>query len=141
MKECLQTNYTYPSYLQAAKATACGGLPNLFPLRSNGFVYHLCPPRKNTARLLNWIQWIFAYLLVAQVDYSCKPRKLPTIVGLPHHALKRRGCAIHLCPPKKHLVNWGAFLVGRGGFEPPKTESADLQSAPFGRSGICPYFI
>ena len=28
MKECLQTYYTYPSYLQAAKATACGGLPN-----------------------------------------------------------------------------------------------------------------
>lgn len=32
-----------------------------------------------------------------------KPRKLPTIVGLPHHALKRRGCAIRLCPTKKAL--------------------------------------
>ena len=30
-----------------------------------------------------------------------KPRKLPTIVGEPNHALKRRGCAIHLCPTKK----------------------------------------
>jgi hypothetical protein len=28
--------------------------------------------------------------------------------------------------------------VGSGGFEPPKTKSADLQSAPFGHSGNCP---
>ena len=31
------------------------------------------------------------------------------------------------------------FVVGRGGFEPPKSETSDLQSDPFGRSGICPY--
>ena len=31
--------------------------------------------------------------------------------------------------------------VGRGGFEPPKTKSTELQSAPFGRSGISPYYI
>ena len=31
-------------------------------------------------------------------------------------------------------------LVGEDGFEPPKTKSADLQSAPFGHSGIPPYF-
>ncbi len=30
------------------------------------------------------------------------------------------------------------FLVGEGGFEPPKSETTDLQSAPFGRSGIPP---
>ncbi len=29
-------------------------------------------------------------------------------------------------------------LVGRGGFEPPKSKTSDLQSDPFGRSGICP---
>ena len=34
-----------------------------------------------------------------------------------------------------------AFLVGRGGFEPPKSKTSDLQSDPFGRSGICPYEI
>ena len=28
-----------------------------------------------------------------------------------------------------------------GGFEPPKAKPADLQSAPFGRSGIPPYEI
>ena len=31
------------------------------------------------------------------------------------------------------------ILVGRGGFEPPKSKTSDLQSDPFGRSGICPY--
>ena len=32
------------------------------------------------------------------------------------------------------------LVVGRGGFGPPKSVTADLQSAPFGRSGTCPYF-
>ena len=31
------------------------------------------------------------------------------------------------------------FFVGRGGFEPPKQVAADLQSVPFGHSGICPF--
>ncbi len=30
-------------------------------------------------------------------------------------------------------------LVGEGGFEPPKRSATDLQSAPFGHSGILPY--
>ena len=30
-------------------------------------------------------------------------------------------------------------MVGEGGFEPPKSLTTDLQSAPFGRSGILPY--
>ena len=33
------------------------------------------------------------------------------------------------------------LLVGEGGFEPPKSVTTDLQSAPFGRSGIPPYEI
>ena len=33
------------------------------------------------------------------------------------------------------------FLVGAGGFEPPKSETTDLQSAPFGHSGTLPYKI
>ena len=32
-------------------------------------------------------------------------------------------------------------LVGEGGFEPPKSETTDLQSAPFGHSGIPPYIL
>ena len=31
------------------------------------------------------------------------------------------------------------ILVGEGGFEPPKSVTTDLQSAPFGHSGILPY--
>ena len=34
-----------------------------------------------------------------------------------------------------------ANMVGRGGFEPPKSVTADLQSAPFGHSGTYPYVI
>ena len=32
-------------------------------------------------------------------------------------------------------------LVGEGGFEPPKHDATDLQSAPFGHSGILPYSV
>ncbi len=31
------------------------------------------------------------------------------------------------------------FLVGAGGFGPPKSQTTDLQSAPFGHSGTLPY--
>ena len=31
------------------------------------------------------------------------------------------------------------FLVGEGGFEPPKAKPADLQSVPFGHLGTLPY--
>ena len=35
----------------------------------------------------------------------------------------------------------GSALVGKGGFEPPKSLTTDLQSAPFGHSGIPPYSV
>ena len=35
--------------------------------------------------------------------------------------------------------NCSHFLVERGGFEPPKSLTTDLQSAPFGHSGTSPY--
>ena len=35
--------------------------------------------------------------------------------------------------------NYSHFLVERGGFEPPKSLTTDLQSAPFGHSGTSPY--
>ena len=40
-------------------------------------------------------------------------------------------------PPRRQAVNM-LFTMGRGGFEPPKQIAADLQSVPFGHSGICP---
>ena len=42
---------------------------------------------------------------------------------------------------KKAPAIAGTFLVGEGGFEPPKPKATDLQSAPFDRSGIPPYKI
>ena len=39
---------------------------------------------------------------------------------------------------KKAPAIAGTFLVGEGGFEPPKSLTTDLQSAPFGHSGIPP---
>ena len=40
---------------------------------------------------------------------------------------------------KKALHKQCFFLVGDGGFGPPKSVTTDLQSAPFGRSGNPPY--
>ena len=49
---------------------------------------------------------------------------------------------IYIYATKKRIfMNKNAFLVGRGGFEPPKSKTSDLQSDPFGRSGICPCVI
>ena len=42
---------------------------------------------------------------------------------------------------KKHLLSQVLFLVGEGGFGPPKQDATDLQSAPFGHSGTRPYSI
>ena len=40
-----------------------------------------------------------------------------------------------------HPDGCSEFLVGEGGFEPPKSLTTDLQSAPFGHSGIPPYSV
>ena len=32
------------------------------------------------------------------------------------------------------------FMVEEGGFEPPKLQATDLQSAPFGHSGTLPHY-
>ena len=47
-------------------------------------------------------------------------------------------CAIIPMNNKNRIIRSG-FFVGRGGFEPPKQVAADLQSVPFGHSGICPF--
>ena len=58
---------------------------------------------------------------------------------LPHHTetaacgLRNRCLAAISTPPEPAIR-----LVEGGGFEPPKAEPADLQSAPFDRSGIPP---
>ena len=50
----------------------------------------------------------------------------------PHHA------PLLLFNPQSEIRNPQSKLVVRGGFEPPKAEPADLQSAPFDRSGTSP---
>ena len=40
--------------------------------------------------------------------------------------------------PSGRRFQWCFQLVDGGGFEPPKSSTADLQSAPFGRSGTHP---
>ena len=47
-------------------------------------------------------------------------------------------CAIIPMNNKNRIMRSG-FFMGRGGFEPPKQVAADLQSVPFGHSGICPF--
>ena len=42
---------------------------------------------------------------------------------------------------RKSSIFLDAALVGEGGFEPPKALPADLQSVPFGHSGIPPYSV
>ena len=37
-------------------------------------------------------------------------------------------------------LNRPQHLVGEGGFEPPKRDATDLQSAPFGHSGTLPFW-
>ena len=44
-------------------------------------------------------------------------------------------------PPRRHPLYKARLLASRmdrGGFAPPKQVAADLQSVPFGHSGICP---
>ena len=38
------------------------------------------------------------------------------------------------------MLSHSGFLVEEGGFEPPKSLTTDLQSAPFGHSGTLPYY-
>jgi hypothetical protein len=43
------------------------------------------------------------------------------------------------CKKIRTIQTNGSYLVGDGGFEPPKALPADLQSVPFGHSGNLPY--
>ena len=48
---------------------------------------------------------------------------------------------IHRTKKERADESIDSFLVGEGGFEPPKSLTTDLQSAPFGHSGIPPYSL
>ena len=65
--------------------------------------------------------------------------------------LRAIGCKVKRTFQEKQIQQNGAkksgihrisdLLVGEGGFEPPKSLTTDLQSAPFGHSGIPPYSV
>ena len=72
------------------------------------------------------------------------PAKIKIILQTIYHAISRhlraRFAYLDLLPPSKNPAVWlGSCLVGGGGFEPPKSSTTDLQSAPFGHSGILPW--
>ena len=54
---------------------------------------------------------------------------------------KTEGFSAARLPPKTktEYLPILCLLVGGGGFEPPKSLTTDLQSAPFGHSGNLPY--
>ena len=60
-------------------------------------------------------------------DYTLISPEMMRITKEPGHRLDR-------------TVSGFLTQVGEGGFEPPKSATTDLQSAPFDRSGIPPYF-
>ena len=74
----------------------------------------------------------------------------PLCLPIPPHPHKpRRNFSTHATAENQDLyapctdvlkLYFNGTLVGEGGFEPPKLLAADLQSVPFGHSGIRPEF-
>ena len=80
--------------------------------------------------------------LIAQSRACSQARSVSTERWFARHCRVRNIIALN--PPcsatfEKTYLSVRFFVVGRGGFEPPKSLTADLQSAPFGRSGTYPY--
>ena len=78
---------------------------------------------------------------------STFPKITQTFLGeiLPHKCSKtliscknRKAKRVAKTPDIQRI---SGVLVGEGGFEPPKSLTTDLQSAPFGHSGIPPYSV
>ena len=78
----------------------------------------------------------FSNFLRGTITHGESPRGdgMPLSVNLIYPAAKRRN-------QEKYRLTAVFFLVGEGGFEPPKSVTTDLQSAPFGHSGTPPYSI
>ena len=53
----------------------------------------------------------------------------------------RHFCNYLFSTKKRHPKGYRFLVVGRGRFELPKSVTSDLQSDPFGRSGIFPYIL
>ena len=95
---------------------------------------------------------VFAYVEVfwwARVDVASRAsKKAPQGLFYPPDCSAGRCCSnpptfvslTHKQNKKLQRAKYArAFLVGAGGFEPPKLKAADLQSVPIGHSGTRPY--
>ena len=90
------------------------------------------------------------FLVGAGVSASRAAKKAPLGLFCPA-GRKRRAAAVRIHPrgcdfgflqkKKTSVFSTLVFLVGAGGFEPPKLKAADLQSVPIGHSGTRPYSI
>ena len=89
----------------------------------------------------------FRFLFVARDGFAePKGRRSKTVLFIrtisffaPRANHREYGIFLTTSVHQKKTPHGCLFLVDRGGFEPPKSETSDLQSDPFGRSGICPY--
>ena len=100
--------------------------------------------RKNLTRTKEFVLGFYLWTEVDWQSQSVVVQKPYCLFGLFRFSLLARTTANTACflpptPPKRRHLTGVFFLVDRGGFEPPKSETSDLQSDPFGRSGICPY--
>ena len=84
----------------------------------------------------------------ARVDYASRAAKNSPL-GCFFAVFCDSSAAVRIHPPSpekisaKQKIQYPVrildFLVGAGGFEPPKLKAADLQSVPIGHSGTRPY--
>ena len=100
--------------------------------------------RKNLTRTKDFVLGFYLWTEVDWQSQSVVVQKPYCLFGLFRFSLLARTTANTACflpptPPKRRHLTGVFFLVDRGGFEPPKSETSDLQSDPFGRSGICPF--
>ena len=70
--------------------------------------------------------------LILAVSYKAKKQEQTRICSCMEKSQKKM--SVDNLSPLSTLI-----LVGEGGFEPPKSLTTDLQSAPFGHSGTLPY--
>ena len=86
----------------------------------------------------------------ARVDYASRAAKNSPL-GCFYAVFCDSAAAVRIHPPyefslvtkqkpQRTCIRSG-FLVGAGGFEPPKLKAADLQSVPIGHSGTRPYSV
>ena len=76
------------------------------------------------------MQWLCFYRGTPTIDIE--PQIFRGVLSLLNAKEKR---------PKLQCLRRFLSLVGEDGFEPSKRNATDLQSAPFGHSGILPYQV